>query len=108
MRVTVVLQDKLVTKAKKMFRKKTLSGLLNSCLADWIAQMSKKQLEPRLAEEYRKGKTESRRVSRDFAAIDKEGWLSWWKQEKEFIRKLVEKGTMRGKRKWRREDLYER
>lgn len=108
MRVTLVLQDKLVAKAKKLLRKKTLSGLLNSCLADWIAQMSKKQLEARLAEEDRQGKAESRRVSRDFAAIDKEGWLSWWKQENEFIRKLMEKGTMRGKRKWRREDLYER
>ena len=108
MRVTVVLQDKLVAKAKKMFRKKTLSGLLNSCLADWIAQMSKKQLEARLTEEYRRSKADRRRVSRDFAAVDKQGWPSWWKEEKEFIRKLMEKGTMKGKRKWRREDLYER
>ena len=108
MRVTVVLQDKLVAKAKKMFRKKTLSGLLNSCLADWIARHSQEEMEVSLADEYRKGNAESRRVSRDFAAIDKEGWLSWWKEEKEFIRKLMEKGTMRGKRKWRREDLYER
>ena len=80
MRVTVVLQDKLVAKAKKMFRKKTLSGLLNSCLADWIAQMSKKQ----------------------------QGSPSWWKEEKEFIRKLMEKGTIKRKRKWRREDLYKK
>ena len=80
MRVTVVLQDKLVAKAKKMFRKKTLSGLLNSCLADWIAQMSKKQ----------------------------QGLPSWWKEEKEFIRKLMEKGPMKRKRKWRREDFYKK
>jgi len=108
MRVTVVLQDKLVAKAKKMFRKKTLSGLLNSCLADWIAQMSKRQLEARLTEKYRRSKPGRRRVSRDFAAVDKQGWPSWWKEEKEFIRKLMEKGTMKGKRKWKREDLYER
>ena len=108
MRVTVVLQDKLVAKAKKMFRKKTLSGLLNSCLADWIAQISKKQLESRLAKECRKAVVESCRVSRDFAAVDKRGWPSWWKEEKEFIRKLMEKGTAKRKRKWRREDLYER
>ncbi len=61
MRVTVVLQDKLVAKAKKMLRKKTLKGR-----------------------------------------------LSWWKEEKEFIRKLMEKGPMKGKRRWKREDLYER
>lgn len=108
MRVIVVPQDKLVAKAKKLLRKKTLSGLLNTCLADWIAHMSNKQLIARLAEESRGGKTESRRASRDFAAVDKKDWPLWWKKEKEFIRKLMEKGAMKGKRKWRREDLYER
>ena len=103
-----MLQDKLIAKAKKMFRKKTLSGLLKSCLADWIAQMSKRQLGARLTEKYRRSKTDRRRVSRDFAAVDKQDWPSWWKEEKEFIRKLMEKGTMKGKRKWKREDLYER
>jgi len=87
MRVTVVIQDKLVAKAKKMFRKKTLSGLLNSCLADWIAQMSKRQLEARLTEKYRRSKTGRRRVSRDFAAVDKQGWPSWWKEERKRIHK---------------------
>jgi hypothetical protein len=58
-------------------RGKTLSGRLNSCLADWIAQHSRKEIEVRLADEYRQGRAESRRVSRDFAAIDKEGWPSW-------------------------------
>jgi hypothetical protein len=108
MRVTVALQDKLVAKANKLLRKKTLSGLLNSCLADWIAQMSKKLLEARLTEKYRRSKTGRRRVSRDFTAVDKQGLPSSRKEEKEFIRNLMEKGTMKGKRKWKREDLYER
>lgn len=77
MRTTVVLKDELVARAKRLSREKTLSGLLNSCLADWIAQHSKKELEARLADEYREGDAESRRVSRDFVAIDKEGWPSW-------------------------------
>jgi len=37
MRTTVVLKDDLVSKAKEFSKEKTLSGLLNSCLADWIA-----------------------------------------------------------------------
>jgi hypothetical protein len=77
MRTTVILKDELVAKAKKLSREKTLSGLLNSCLADWIAQHSRKEIEARLADEYREGNAESRRVSRDFAAVDKEGWPSW-------------------------------
>lgn len=77
MRTTVVLKDDLVAKARKLSREKTLSGLLNTCLADWITQHSKKEIEARLAGEYREGDAESRRVSKDFAAVDKEGWPSW-------------------------------
>ncbi|MFQ5902672.1 MAG: type II toxin-antitoxin system VapB family antitoxin [Candidatus Binatia bacterium] len=77
MRTTVVLKDELVARAKKLSGEKTLSGLLNSCLADWIAQHSRKEIEARLADEYREGDAESRRVSRDFAAVDKEGWPLW-------------------------------
>ncbi len=77
MRTTVLLKDDLVAKAKKPSREKTLSGLLNTCLADWIAQHSKKEIEVRLAGEYREGAAESRRVSKDFVAVDKEGWPSW-------------------------------
>lgn len=77
MRTTVVLRDELVAKARKLSREKTLSGLLNTCLADWIAQHSRKEIETRLADEYRQGRAESRRVSSDFAAVDKEGWPSW-------------------------------
>ena len=77
MRTTVVLKDELVARAKKLSGEKTLSGLLNSCLADWIAQHSRKDIEARLAAEYRAGDAESRRISRDFAAIDKEGWPAW-------------------------------
>ena len=77
MRTTVVLKDDLVKKAKKLSGETTLSGLLNSCLADWIAHHSRKELKARLVEEYRSGRQESRRTSQKFAHVDKEGWPSW-------------------------------
>jgi hypothetical protein len=77
MRTTVVLKDDLVKKAKKLSPETTLSGLLNSCLADWIAQHNRRELKARLVEEYRSGRRESRRISREFAHSDKEGWPSW-------------------------------
>jgi hypothetical protein len=77
MRTTVVLMDDLVAKARALSKAKTLSGLLNSCLADWISLHDRQKIEARLATEYRHGRMESRRVSRDFAAVDKEGWPSW-------------------------------
>jgi len=42
MRTTVVLKDELVSKTREFSKEKTLSGLLNSCLADWIAQHRRK------------------------------------------------------------------
>ena len=72
-----MLKDELVAQAKRLSKEKTLSGLLNSCLADWIAQHSRQEIEARLAEEYRKGQAESQRVSRDFSSLDREGWRSW-------------------------------
>ena len=77
MRTTVVLKDDLVKKAKKLSGVSTLSALLNSCLADWIAQHSRRDLKARLLDEYRSGRQESRRISREFAHADKEGWPSW-------------------------------
>ena len=77
MRTTVVLRDDLVKKAKKLSDQTTLSGLLNTCLADWIAQHSRRELKARLLEEYRSGRQESRRISREFTQADKEGWPSW-------------------------------
>jgi hypothetical protein len=77
MRTTVVLKDDLVKKAKKLSDEITLSGLLNACLADWIDQHNRRELKARLVEEYRAGRQESRRTSRDFAHVDKEGWSSW-------------------------------
>jgi len=77
MRTTVVLKDELVEQAKKLSKEKTLSGLLNECLADWIRQLSHKQIEARLALEYREGDAESSRISRHFAPVDQEGWPSW-------------------------------
>jgi hypothetical protein len=77
MRTTVVLRDDLVKKARKLSSETTLSGLLNSCLADWVAQHSRRELKARLLEEYRSGGQESRRVSRAFVHTDKEGWPSW-------------------------------
>jgi hypothetical protein len=77
MRTTVVLKDDLVKKAKKLSGETTLSALLNSCLADWIAQHSRRELKARLLEEYRSGRQESRKISREFAHTDREGWPSW-------------------------------
>jgi hypothetical protein len=77
MRTTVILRDDLVKKAKKLSRNSTLSALLNNCLAEWIAEHSRRELKSRLVEEYRAGRQESRRVSREFARVDKEGWPSW-------------------------------
>jgi hypothetical protein len=77
MRTTVVLKDDLVKKAKKPSRETTLSGLLNICLADWIAQHSRRELKARSTEEYRSERQETRRVSREFAYSDKEDWPSW-------------------------------
>ena len=77
MRTTVVLKDYLVKKAKKLAGKTTFSALLNNCLADWIAQHGARELKARLLDEYRAARQESRRISRDFVQIDKEGWPSW-------------------------------
>jgi hypothetical protein len=77
MRTTVILKDDLVKKAKKLSGEKTLSALLNDCLAAWIAQHSTRELKARLLEEYKAARHESRRVAREFAQIDKEGWPSW-------------------------------
>jgi len=40
MRTTVILKDDLVKKAKKLSGERTLSALLNTCLADWIGLAS--------------------------------------------------------------------
>lgn len=77
MRTTVVLKDDLVKKAKRLSKQTTLSGLLNDCLADWIAHHDKRELKNRLIQEYRSSREESRKVSRSFTSIDKEGWPSW-------------------------------
>jgi hypothetical protein len=77
MRTTVVLKDDLVKKAKRLSSETTLSGLLNTCLAEWIAQHGRRALKTRLIEEYRSGRQESRRITREFAHSDKEGWPSW-------------------------------
>ena len=77
MRTTVILKDDLVKKAKKLSGEKTLSALLNNCLADWIAQHSRRQLKARLLDEYKAAHRESQRIGREFAEVDKEGWPSW-------------------------------
>jgi hypothetical protein len=77
MRTTVILEDGLVARARKLSTDKTLSALLNRCLADWIARHTRKEIDARLAEEYRQGRAESRRATRDFRAVDTERWPSW-------------------------------
>ena len=34
--------------------------------------------------------------------------VTFWEKEKRFIRSLMKKGALKGKRRWKREDLYER
>jgi len=34
--------------------------------------------------------------------------ITFWEEEKKFIRSLMKKGPLKGKRRWKREDLYER
>lgn len=77
MRTTVVLKDDLVSQAKKFSSEKTLSGLLNQCLQAWVRQHSLRELDARLAKEYKEGAGESRNVAKDFAGLDKENWPSW-------------------------------
>ena len=77
MRTTVLLKDELVAKARKISGQKSLSGLLNSCLADWIAHHGRRELESRLAREYREGAAEAESALRDFEAVDKERWPAW-------------------------------
>jgi hypothetical protein len=77
MRTTVVLKDELVSKAKQLSSEKTLSGLLNQCLADWVRKHSLNDLDDRLAKEYRAGAKESRKMTRNFANLGTENWPSW-------------------------------
>ena len=77
MKTTVVLKDDLVRKERKLSPETTMSGLLNNCLAEWIARHGRRELKSRLVAEYRSARQESRRISRDFAGVDKEGWPSW-------------------------------
>jgi len=77
MRTTVLLKDDLVAKARKISGQKSLSGLLNACLADWIAHHGRRELERRLAREYHEGAAEAQSALRDFAALDKEHWPTW-------------------------------
>jgi hypothetical protein len=34
--------------------------------------------------------------------------ITAWKKEKKFIQSLIEKGPLKGKRQWTREDIYDR
>lgn len=64
-------------RARARSDERTLSGLLNRCLADWIAHGKQRELEARLRDEYALGAAESARVSRVFADIDAEAWPEW-------------------------------
>jgi hypothetical protein len=77
MRTTVVLKDDLVSEAKKFSAEKTLSGLLNQCLADWVRKHSRRELDERLAKEYREGAKEGLNITKVFGSLDKENWPKW-------------------------------
>ncbi|MCY4027244.1 MAG: type II toxin-antitoxin system VapB family antitoxin [Acidobacteria bacterium] len=74
MRTKVVLKDELVERARALSDARTLSGLLNRCLADWIADGRQREIEARLRKEYTLGAPESAKVNREFADIDSGGW----------------------------------
>ena len=74
MRTTVVLKDELVERARALSDERTLSGLLNRCLADWIAGGRQREIEARLRKEYTLGAPESTKVNREFAEVDVEDW----------------------------------
>jgi len=76
-RTTVVLKDELVERARALSDESTLSGLLNRCLADWVAHRRQREIEARLREEYALGAAESASVSREFADVDTEDWPAW-------------------------------
>ncbi len=77
MRTTVVLKDELVERARALCDESTLSGLLNRCLADWVAHGRQREIEARLRDEYALGAAESASVSREFADVDTEDWPAW-------------------------------
>jgi hypothetical protein len=77
MRVTVLLKNELVAKARKISGQKSLSRLLNSCLADWIAHHGRRGLESRLAREYREEAAEAESALRNFEVVDGERWPAW-------------------------------
>ncbi len=63
-------------RARKRLGKTTFRTGLKDLLAERCPRHSRKEIEARLADEYREGDAESHRVSHDFAAIDKEVWDS--------------------------------
>jgi hypothetical protein len=77
MRTTVALDARLVARAREISTDRTLSALLDRCLADWIARHTQKEIDARLAEEYRQGRAASRRATRHFITVDPERWPSW-------------------------------
>lgn len=70
----VDLKDELVERARALSDERPLSGLLDRCLADWIAGGRQREIEARLREEYALGAAESARVSRGFAEVDAADW----------------------------------
>ena len=74
MKTTVVLKDELVERARALSAERTLRGLLNRCLADWVAHRRQREIEARLHEEYALGAAESANGNREFADVDVEDW----------------------------------
>ena len=72
-----MLDDELVSKAKRLAPERTLSRLLNRCLAEWVASHDRRALEERLAREYEEGTEGSAKVAESFDATESEGWPSW-------------------------------
>ena len=70
-----MLKDDLVKKLKKISGASTLSALLNSCLADWIAQHGRRELKARFAREsiVQDGKSRGGSVENSLTRIKRDG-----------------------------------
>lgn len=84
-----------------------------------MAQMVRKQIY--IKQEHDKGlknkarklrKTEAELIREGISHILKEAYIykdkTAWSVEKKFIQSLIKKGPLKGKRRWTREDIYDR
>ena len=77
MRTTVVIDDSLNTKLKGLSSKKGLSRFINQCLREHFEVKDKKRRMRDLEKAYQRAAKMGGKSSRDFDAVDIEGWPEW-------------------------------